>query len=570
MSLLKKFKVKTKLILSFLIVAVLIAVVGTVGALSLKKVAANSQDMYNSNTQSIYMMTDMRQNLTQINNDLLQLVYIKDSSKKTDIEKDIQVNEDENDKYIASYEKLPMDAKEKQTYPVFKNQLQQYRTLKETIIKIEDDNNYAESEKQYLEIKKISETMFENLDKLININLDNAKNANSDNQLLYTTSNMLMLILIFAGLVIAILLGLLISKDINKPLMKIKSFAERLAFYDFSAPITIARGDEFGQTASSLNTAQENVNNLVKTILENSQDISASSEELSATIEELTSKMITIDDAVNNISGDMQESSAASQEISASVEEVDSSINVLSSKAMEGSNNANGAKERGTLTQNNSKNALDEAAKLYVEKQKKMEKAIADGKIVDDIRIMADTIGSIATQTNLLALNAAIEAARAGEQGKGFSVVAEEVRTLAEQSSEAVTSIQSTILKVQQSFKNSIDTGSDMLEYINKDVRIQFNAYAETGSQYYNDSDFANKMSEEIAAMSEEITATVGQVSESVQNMAKSSQESNEQAETIKESVDETTKAIEQIAIASQRQSEIAQKLSELVQKFKI
>ena len=62
---------------------------------------------------------------------------------------------------------------------------------------------------------------------------------------------------------------------------------------------------------------------------------------------------------------------------------------------------------------------------------------------------MADTIGSIAEQTNLLALNAAIEAARAGEQGKGFAVVAEEVRKLAEQSSQAVLSIQDTIVKVQ-------------------------------------------------------------------------------------------------------------------------
>ena len=101
--------VRKKLISAFLIVAVLIAVVGAVGTISLKKVATNSESMYDDNTQSIYIITDMRQNLTQINNDILQLVYIKDSSKKADIEKEIQVNEDENDKYIAIYEKLPMN-----------------------------------------------------------------------------------------------------------------------------------------------------------------------------------------------------------------------------------------------------------------------------------------------------------------------------------------------------------------------------------------------------------------------------------------------------------------------------
>ena len=87
-----------------------------------------------------------------------------------------------------------------------------------------------------------------------------------------------------------------------------------------------------------------------------------------------------------------------------------------------------------------------------------MEKAIEDGKVVDSIKVMADTIASIAEQTNLLALNAAIEAARAGEQGKGFAVVAEEVRKLAEQSAEAVINIQDTISKSSKAFKSSIDT----------------------------------------------------------------------------------------------------------------
>ena len=306
------------------------------------------------------------------------------------------------------------------------------------------------------------------------------------------------------------------SSNVNKPLKKIKDFAERLALYDFSSPINITRKDEFGQTGVALNKAQENVNNLVREIMENSQDISASSEELSATAEELSSKAIRIDEAVNNITNGMQESSAATEEISASVQEVDSSINELSQKAMEGSNNANESKERAEDVKNNSKKAIDETRKLYAEKQNKMLQVIENRKVVEKIKIMADTIGSIAEQTNLLALNAAIEAARAGEQGKGFAVVAEEVRTLAEQSSEAVTNIQDTIIKVQEAFKNSIDTGNDILEFINKDVHEQLIAYEKTGNQYYNDSNFVSKMSDEIAAMSEEITATVGQVSEAV------------------------------------------------------
>ena len=220
---------------------------------------------------------------------------------------------------------------------------------------------------------------------------------------------------------------------------------------------------------TALIKAQSNIKELIKIIIENSQNMSASSEELSATVEELSSKAMSIDEAVNSIASNMQETSAGTEEISASIQEVDSSINILSQKAMDGSNNANSAKERATEVKSNSHEAMQKAKEISIEKQRNMEKVIEDGKIVANIKVMADTIASISEQTNLLALNAAIEAARAGEQGKGFAVVAEEVRALAEQSSEAVKSIQETITEVQGAFKNSIDTGSDILEFINSE-----------------------------------------------------------------------------------------------------
>lgn len=302
----------------------------------------------------------------------------------------------------------------------------------------------------------------------------------------------------------------------------------------------------------------------------NSQDIGASSEELSATVEELSSKVDVIDQSVNSIVDGMQNANAATEEIGASIEEVDSNINILSSKAIEGSNNANKSKERSTEVKDNSQKAIEETRKISAEKQKRMEKAIEDGKVVDSIKVMADTIGGIAEQINLLALNAAIEAARAGEHGKGFAVVAEEVRTLAEQSAEAVINIKDTIIKVQNAFKSSIDTGSDILKFINTQVHDQFDKYGEVGNQYYSDSDFVSKMSYEIADMSEEITATVGQVNDAIQEMALSSQKSSEEAEVIRESMNETTKAIEQVAITAQNQAELAQKLNEIIDKFKI
>lgn len=381
--------------------------------------------------------------------------------------------------------------------------------------------------------------------------------------------------MLYIGLSIVIMVVLLIwlLGRTFRPLNLMIGKVERIAKGDFTKDekqTSHYSNDEIGHLSMSIDKMQEELRTFIVGLMGSAQNLSASAEELSATVEELTSKAISIKESVDEIAYGVQDSSAASQEISASIEEVDSSINELSQKALEGSNNASGAKVRALEVKEKSDLAIEATRKIYDEKKHKMVKAIEDGKVVENIKVMADAIANIADQTNLLALNAAIEAARAGEHGRGFAVVAEEVRKLAEQSSQAVSSIQDTITQVQSAFRSSIDTSSDILDFINKDVNNQFDAYSTTGRQYYNDSDFVSKMSDEIAAMSEEIAATVEQVNGAIQNLSESAQVSNEKTESIKENIDETTKAIEQVAYTAQDQAEMAQLLNEMVQKFKI
>jgi methyl-accepting chemotaxis protein len=563
--------VKKKLAVVFSVVFIFMGLIGAEGILSSVKINEGSKGMYSNNLMSINHLEEIKANTNEIRANLLRIVFERDRSKLDDEIKSINDSVSQDDLLMKEYESLPFTSEEQKNYNDFKNNLVKYREISATVIKLVNANNYDETVNIYnSQMPTLRASMFEQLDKCIEINKESAKQQNLDNIAQFNKARNTIITCTAMAFLIIIFMSYILSKNIINPLNKIKDYAQKLSNYDFSTPIIITRKDEFGQTGIALNTAQENVKSLVKVIMENLQDISASSEELSATVQELSSKAIIIDKAVDNIASGIQESSSTSEEISASTEEVDSSINVLSSKAMEGSNNANQFKERATKAQNDSKNAIDETRRVSTEKQKKMEKAIEDGKVVDSIKVMADTIGSIAQQTNLLALNAAIEAARAGDQGKGFAVVADEVRKLAEESSQAVINIKDTIVKVQSAFKSSIDTGSDILEFINTVVNGQFNIYGEQGKQYYNDADYVSKMSEEIASMSEEITATVGQVSEAIQDMAQASQKSSEKAEIIKESMDETTKAIEQVALTAQSQAELAQKLNEMVLKFKI
>ncbi len=564
--------VKKKLISIFSVICIFIVLIGVYGIIGCASINKNANEMYSNNLVSVKDLEGIRVNIGEITAYMLEIVFERDRSKLDEQIKAIDDLTNEDIILQAEYDELPViSQEEEELYEGYQQDLAKYREKRNQVIELVKANDYDEAVKLYnSEVEPLRIDTFAKMERCIEINLENAEQVNLNNIDEFNKVRYQIIIYTTVAFLIILFMAYISGKNIVNPLMKIKEFANRLSDYDFSMPIVITRKDEFGQTGLALNAAQENVNNLVKSIMENSQDMTASSEELSAIVEEVSSKAEAIDEAVNNITAGMQESSAATEEITASVEEVDSSVNILSSKAMEGSNNASDAKVRASKVKENSKEIKNIAKELYIQKEANMKKVIEESSVIDSIRVMADTISSIADQTNLLALNAAIEAARAGEQGRGFAVVAEEVRKLAEQSSGAVVEIQKTIESVKQIFNKSIETGNDILKFIDVDIMKTYDEYEETGNQYHIDSDFVSNMSEEIAAMSQEITATVGQVSEAIQNMAESAQESSEKAETIKENMDETTKAIEQVAQTAQSQAELAQQLNEVVQQFKI
>ena len=422
-------------------------------------------------------------------------------------------------------------------------------------------NNKQESDIKFTEAREDLNLMSEVMEQVAIETQVNFK-ANLDK----TQKNLLYVVV--AVLLISLCLGIIIARDSTKVLFKIRDLAIRLSNYDFSQDLTINRRDEYGQTANTLNKAQQNVRELINSIAEKSKDIDSSSRNLEVSINEISENFNEVNEATKNINIGIQENSALSEEIFASVEEVDSSVTVLATKATDGTSNAISIKDRANSVESSSKEAINAIRTVYVEKESMILKSIEEGKVVGEIAIMANSISQIAQQINLLSLNAAIEAARAGEQGKGFAVVAEEVGKLADQSSEAAKNVQGVIKKVQKSFEDLSTSSSSLLKFMDEKVNKQFEDFTNIGHQYREDADFVSSMSSELAAMAEEITATISQVTESVQHMADMTQKSSESTVDIEQSLGYSTSTMNNISETAKGQSKLAEDLSELVKKF--
>ena len=339
---------------------------------------------------------------------------------------------------------------------------------------------------------------------------------------------------------------------------------------DLTSRLEINSKDEVGQIANSYNKMLSSLQNLIKEIRGTVDHFVQSSEELTATTEEISATMEMVNESIDQISKGSMDLCATTEEVSASTEEIGSTTMVLAKKAEDSNDAAKEIKNRATNVKKNAAVAIKESNEIYEKQRVNITKAIEEGKVVEQVRVMADSIGDIASQTNLLALNAAIEAARAGENGKGFAVVAEEVRRLAEQSSEAVTNIQDMVTQIRSAFDNLSQSGRDVLNFMDDKVKPDYKYFNETGIHYEDDANFVNEMSTDMALATKHMSETIYQVNSAIQTVSATAEEATASTEEILASINETTTAIQGVAKSAQDQSELAEKLNGLIQKFKI
>ncbi|PID20565.1 chemotaxis protein [Sporosarcina sp. P3] len=397
---------------------------------------------------------------------------------------------------------------------------------------------------------------------MIIIDIEKNLLSSGNNTLILVTSIILLVILL------SLAVALFTANSISKPLHTVMKRMKLIATGDLSSPpLETKLQDEIGQLIESTNEMSSNTHNLLDEIHIVAQTVSSQSEELTQSAGEIKAGTAQIATTMEDLAYGTESQATNASSLSTSMEN-------FVARIMD-------ANENGTYIHQSSNEVLSmtntgsEAMNTSSKQMKVIDQIVHDAvvnvegldKHTQNISQLVAVIQNIAAQTNLLALNAAIEAARAGEHGKGFAVVADEVRTLAEQSSESVTNITEIVNKIQSessSVTNSLREGY-------KEVEEGTNQIERTGETFHKISASVTEMVTRIQTISNDlqnISETSQEMSGSIEEIAAITEESAAGVEQTSASSQQASSAMEEIASNSNDLAQLAEELNNLVRKF--
>ena len=520
--------ISRRIMLMILVSIVALLVVGGVGLYVSNKQTESIKLITEDSLPSIQILSDARQSFMIMRINVMRHLMVSDPEAKKEAEKRIEQPAMLVIEKLKEYEKYLSNDEDKLLLKADLANINEYLNFQKTKLWPHSRSNEQGAERKQIAAEEtaLSVKTREGLEQHMSFN---KKNADKVTELAFSSAaqgKLISLLTIAISVLIIATLGFFLRSNINQSLNQIQTMVTQVEnSLDFTVRVDVKRQDEIGQTTLSLNRLLDKLQDNLKSIASSAQSVASAASLMSTTSNEVAT-------------ASHQQSESASN-MAATVEEMTVSINHVGDRAQEANRISSESGELAISGERVISQTVSDIQDIATTVNEAAELIHGLEKHSQEISNVIAVIKEVADQTNLLALNAAIEAARAGEQGRGFAVVADEVRKLAERTaistqeifrtintmrtsaSNAVASMESVVSKVAKGVESAqeanvairhIGEGSrnavDMVEEITSAIREQGSATNNIAVQV-----------ERIAQMSEESSAAAGNSAETAQNL---------------------------------------------------
>lgn len=380
------------------------------------------------------------------------------------------------------------------------------------------------------------------------------------------------LIFIITGVIVIFSAGLF-----TKPIVYISKAVGKITDLDFTLDVNEKEFVKLRKRKDEIGDMGRSVVSMIMVIKDKLNDIIASSDEVNAVSEQLKAITADISDKASDTSSTTEEMSAGYEETSASVEIITSdmtaiqgNVNAITDQIGKGNDITFEIIKRAESLKTEAKQAEENTRSTFAQIKRKGDEAIAQSRATEKINELTAVIMDIAAQTSLLALNAAIEAARAGETGKGFSVVADEIGKLAQQSSETVTKITEIVDIVNDAVENMTRCLSESQNFVEHNVYEDYANQLKVLDNYNRDADEIHETMNAIDQNMKALYETMKSITESIQGINLTMQESSAGVTDIAERNSDIGELTVQMNQTVQGMYEISKQLKTCVEVFHI
>ncbi|ENK1243362.1 MCP four helix bundle domain-containing protein [Clostridium botulinum] len=526
----ENLKIRSKIFIMSTVMLIFTMIVGITGYYFNTKSNKSIKKLYEDNLISVKALNDARAQARGAEADISRIIILSKNIKAQEkLKADINKRVGNFNKDIEEFKKVGLNTeKEKELLDYMEKNLNEFREKREEVFKMAREGKMNLAAQKFSELNEVNENYQTALIELSDLNVKEAEQFKIQNDKSNSFSNKFITIILSLSIIIAIVTTSIISKSIINPLKESVKYLDKLATGDFTEKVSnklLNRKDEVGQLTNAVNKMYESIKNIISNVLTEMGNSNNVVNNIDENINELDKRIQESSIATEELSATMEETGASAEEMSATSEEIEKAVENIALKAEEGASSAGKILTKVEELKSNAIESQKNANKVKVNIDKSTKDAIEKSKTIEEINILSEAILEITSQTNLLALNAAIEAARAGETGKGFAVVAEEIRKLAEQSSQTVVRIQDTTKEVLKAVEDLKNNSRNALNFIDSYIVKAHQDTVKVFDSYSRDATYYNDISNDLSVTSEELLASIKNIVEVINNVADASNE---------------------------------------------